>query len=75
VADLLFFNAALTDLDAIGLLRRHPKAGAAQTDLGNGIRCLVHRRHRIFYRIEPRPIVIVRIIHHAHNAMRELKAQ
>jgi toxin ParE1/3/4 len=28
-------------------------------------RCLVHRSHRVFYRVEPERVLIVRILHHA----------
>jgi toxin ParE1/3/4 len=31
-------------------------------------RCLTHRSHRIFYRVEPDRILIVRILHHARAA-------
>lgn len=58
---------------AFALLRGHPKAGAARSDLGPGIRCLIHRRHRIFYHIDGEIVLIVRIVHHAMNAKRALK--
>jgi toxin ParE1/3/4 len=58
--------------DAFDLLARHPQAGPEKSDLGRGIRCLVHRRHRIFYRCEPNRVIIVRIIHHARNARQQL---
>lgn len=54
--------------EAFALLARHPFSGPPRTDLGDGIRCLVHRKHRIFYRLEQNGITIVRIIHHARNA-------
>jgi toxin ParE1/3/4 len=34
--------------EAFSLLRRHPLAGEAKPDLGRDIRCIVHRKHRIF---------------------------
>ncbi len=59
--------------EAFALLRDHPKAGAACPELGNGIRCLVHRRHRIFYTFEDELVLIVRIVHHAMNASVAMK--
>ena len=55
---------------AFALLREHPMAGAIRSDLGLGIRCLIHRRHRIFYYIEDDTVVIVRIVHQARDARR-----
>ena len=60
---------------AFALLREHPMAGAGRADLGNGIRCLLHRRHRIFYYLDGDIVVIVRIVHHAMNARRALKGE
>jgi toxin ParE1/3/4 len=54
------------------LLREHPNAGAAKPELGKGIRCLVHRRHRIFYNVNDDLVLIRRIIHHAQSARRAL---
>ncbi len=58
---------------AFALLREHPMAGAARADLGNGIRCLIHRRHRIFYHIVGDTVLIVRVVHHAKDARKALK--
>ena len=60
--------------DAFALLRRHPLAGPAKPELGIGIRCLVHRRHRIFYRCETERVLIVRIIHHARDVRKLLNS-
>ena len=49
------------------LLREHPQAGALQPDLGTGVRCFTHRRHRIFYRLTGSHVKILRILHHARN--------
>jgi len=60
--------------DAVfALLREHPLAGSVRNDLGAGIRCLIHRRHRIFYYVQDDTVVIVRIVHHAMNARRVMK--
>jgi toxin ParE1/3/4 len=62
------FNAAFA------ALRERPFVGAARPELGEGLRCLTYRRHRLFYRVERDLVLIVRIIHHARNAHRELNA-
>jgi toxin ParE1/3/4 len=58
---------------AFALLRDHPMTGVARSELGAGIRCLIHRRHRIFYYLDGDTVVIVRIVHHAMDARRALK--
>lgn len=59
--------------EAFDLLADHPLIGAARPELGKGIRCLVHQRHRIFYYLEGDVVLIVRIVHHARDARRALK--
>lgn len=54
------------------LLRRHPEAGAAHPEFGKGVRCIVHRKHRVFYTVNGDTVVIVRIIHHARDARKAL---
>lgn len=68
VADAYFrgFNKAFS------LLRERPFAGAGQPELAEGLRRYVHRRHRIFYRVDDDLVLIVRIIHHAQNARQAL---
>ena len=56
------------------LLRRHPQAGQMKAELGEGVRCIIHRKHRIFYKIEGKLVLILRVIHHARNAKRELNS-
>jgi toxin ParE1/3/4 len=58
---------------AFGLLREHPSAGAAMPDLGRSIRCLTHRSHRIFYRMDKTLVLVLRIIHHAQDARGALR--
>ena len=53
---------------AFDLLREHPLAGALKPELGKGIRCLVQRRHRIFYRTDKGKVLIIRIVHHARDS-------
>lgn len=50
---------------AFALLERHPEAGAVHPEIDPPIRCLHHKRHRIFYDIEDGTIWIVRVLHHA----------
>jgi toxin ParE1/3/4 len=64
VADTYFLGFE----EAFALLANHPKAGQAYPELGKGVRCLVHRRHRIFYYVTADIVRIIRIIHHARDA-------
>jgi toxin ParE1/3/4 len=72
------FSATVADAyflgfdEAFSLLRRHPLAGEAKPDLGRDIRCIVHRKHRIFYRYDGDTVLIIRVIHHAQDAHRAL---
>ena len=59
--------------EAFALLAAYPFAGAAMPDLGQGLRCLVHRKHRIFYQADDKAVLIIRIIHHAMDARRALQ--
>ena len=53
-------------------LRERPFSGAAEVDLGRGIRGLAYRSHRVYYRVDPDLLVVVRILHHARDARRVL---
>ena len=68
-ADIYFrgFKAAFDRLE------KFPLAGAPQLALGRNIRCLTHRKHRIFYIAENDIVLIIRVIHHARNARQVLK--
>ena len=55
------------------LLRRHPLAGREACDLGNGMRSLTHRSHRVLYQVGKDEVLIVRILHHAMDAKLALK--
>lgn len=59
--------------EAFDLLRDFPLAAPLHPELGQNIRCLVHRQHRIFYSAEGDRVLIIRIIHHAMEAGRALK--
>ena len=60
------FNQAFT------LLRGRPFIGPGRPESGERVRCLTHRRHRIFYQATDDGVFIIRIVHHARNAHREL---
>lgn len=60
-------------METFDLLGRHPYAGAARPELGDAIRCQLHRRHRIFYRVNGEIILILRIVHHAMDERSILK--
>ena len=57
---------------AFDLLARHPQAGATRPDLGDGMRCLVHHRHRVFYACDDQRVVVIRVLHHARDARSQL---
>jgi plasmid stabilization system protein ParE len=57
---------------AFAQLRDFPQTGRPMPELGNEIRCLVHRRHRIFYTFVDRHVFIVCIVHYAMDAGRVL---
>ena len=60
---------------AFALLRDHPNAGGATPEYGKAYRCLVHRKHRIFYAVNNDVVRIIRILHHAMDAKRLLRGQ
>ncbi|MFC4293319.1 type II toxin-antitoxin system RelE/ParE family toxin [Sphingorhabdus arenilitoris] len=49
-----------------------PKSDAAASEIGKNIRCLTHRKHRIFYSYTNDTVLIVRIVHHAMDAKRAM---
>lgn len=60
---------------AFNLLRDHPHVGAAYPELGKGIRCLTHHRHRIFYIVQHDLVLILRIVHYARDARMVLRKE
>ena len=58
---------------AFDRLAEFPLSGAARAELGKDIRCLVHRRHRIFYTVQGDTVLIIRVVHHAMDARQALK--
>jgi len=57
---------------AFDRLAGFPLSGSAHAELGKDIRCLVHRRHRIFYTVQGDTVLIVRIVHHAMDVRQAL---
>lgn len=49
-----------------------PRIGEARPDYGIGIRCIVHKSHRILYRLTEDQVVIARILHHSRDVPRHL---
>ncbi len=58
---------------AFDQLAGQPQSGKAVPEYGKAYRCLVHRRHRIFYKATNDVVLIVRILHHALDAKKALK--
>ncbi len=58
---------------AFALLKDYPLAGSEASEYGTTYRCMIHRRHRIFYVVNNDAALIVRILHHAVDAKRALK--
>jgi toxin ParE1/3/4 len=66
-------RAYLEGLRAVfSLLRDRPEGGAAESDLGEGMRGFAYRSHRVYYRLDAEGVLIVRILHHARDVMRAL---
>jgi toxin ParE1/3/4 len=57
---------------AFDQLAEYPQSGKAAPEYGKTYRCLVHRKHRIFYAVERDVVRIVRVLHHAQDARRHL---
>ena len=65
---MLGFNEAFVRLGDF------PEIGRLLLELGPDIRCLTHKRHRIFYTFSNDRVFIVRIVHHSMDEQRALKA-
>jgi toxin ParE1/3/4 len=50
-------------ISACEKLRDFPEMASIVPTIRRPTRCLIHRSHRIFYRLEPERILIVRILH------------
>jgi toxin ParE1/3/4 len=63
----------LTRLEAAcDQLRLYPQMAAVYPRLRPATRCLIYRRHRIFYRVARETVLIVRILHHAQDVKRAM---
>ena len=58
--------------EAFDLLRSHPEAGPDREAFGSEVRCLMHRRHRILYKLADGNVRIVAVMHHSRDAARQL---
>ncbi|MGE3690594.1 MAG: type II toxin-antitoxin system RelE/ParE family toxin [Novosphingobium sp.] len=59
--------------EAFERLRNHPLSAPLRPEYGDGIRCMVHRQHRILYVVTVEKVLVARIIHHARDTRRALK--
>jgi toxin ParE1/3/4 len=72
------FGKAVADAYLAGLeaacnqLRLYPEMAATYPRLRPAMRCLIYRRHRIFYRLTGETVLIVRILHHAQDVKRAM---
>lgn len=55
---------------ALDRLRDHPELGMARPDLGDLLRSLPVREHRLFYRFDGKNISVVRVLHKAMDPAR-----
>ena len=53
-------------------LEDFPLSGEERPGYGPGIRCVVHRSHRVLYVVEAERIVVARILHHSRDVPRHL---
>jgi toxin ParE1/3/4 len=52
-----------------------PESGRAREDLAPGYRSLVVEQHVLFYQVEPRRVVVIRILHSRMDARRALRGR
>lgn len=53
-----------------GFLRENPSAGAVSEEVIGAVRTFTYRSHRLFYRVSPAQVEIVRILHYARDVQR-----
>jgi toxin ParE1/3/4 len=58
---------------AFARLRAHPLSAPARDEYGEGVRCLVHHSHRIFYVFDGEEVLIARVLHHSRDVPKALK--
>jgi len=54
------------------LLKDHPLAGSECSEIAAGLRLFPTRGHRIFYRVGPEAIEVVRVLHHSREVGKAL---
>ncbi|WP_295635855.1 type II toxin-antitoxin system RelE/ParE family toxin [Novosphingobium sp.] len=54
--------------EAFTRLSEFPLTAPLRPEIGDNIRCLVHRQHRILYCASASDVLILRILHHARDA-------
>ena len=62
-------------MDCFDFLCANPHAGQIDEDSGLGLRRWRFRQHRIFYRVEPDELLVVRVFHVSADAVRWLRNQ
>ena len=66
-------GAYLAGLDfACEQLRHFPEIAPIYPRVPLGMRCLIYRSHRIFYKFDGGEVLVVRVLHHARNVEREI---
>jgi toxin ParE1/3/4 len=54
-------------------LESFPLSGELRPGYGTDIRCVIHRSHRILYKVEADSIIVARILHHSRDVQKHLK--
>lgn len=44
-------------------LRRYPRSGAVRPELGEGVRSILYRQHRLYYTIQGADVRVLRVLH------------
>lgn len=58
---------------ALSSLRDYPLLGPLRSELREGTRCKLHRKHLIFYRVADETVFVQRILHHSQDVPAHLK--
>lgn len=54
-------------------LREYPFSAPPRNEFGEGIRCFIHRSHRVLYRVEGETVQIARILHYSRDVGKALR--
>jgi toxin ParE1/3/4 len=52
---------------AFDRLRRYPRSGATRPELGDSVRSILYRQHRLYYIIQDAGVLVLRVIHGARD--------